>query len=231
MNMIKTVIFDVDGTLVDTVDMHAEAWQRALKEFGKEVEFSAVRKQIGKGGDQLMPVFLSQEELDQFGEELEKRRGEIFKQEYLPKTVAFPQVRELVERIQRDGKQVVLASSAKQEELDHFKKVTNIADLLEGETSADDAEKSKPEPDIFLAAMKEGGNPEPTEAIVVGDTPYDAIAAAKANLKTIGLLCGGFPEQSLKDAGCLAIYNDPADLLARYEESPIVKDVSGGADA
>ncbi|HSL55106.1 MAG TPA: HAD family hydrolase [Pyrinomonadaceae bacterium] len=221
--MIKTVIFDVDGTLVDTVDMHAEAWQRALKEYGKHVEFSAVRAQIGKGGDQLMPVFLSREELDEFGEELEKRRGEIFKQEYLPKTKAFPQVRQLLERIQRDGKQVVLASSAKQDELDHFKKVTNIADLLEGETSADDAEKSKPEPDIFLAAIEEAGNPEPWEAIVVGDTPYDAIAGAKANLRTIGVLCGGFPEQSLKDAGCVAIYKDPADLLARYEESPIVK--------
>jgi len=227
--MIKTVIFDVDGTLVDTVDMHAEAWQRALEEYGKQIEFSAVRAQIGKGGDQLLPVFLSREELDQFGEELEKRRGEIFKQEYLPKTNAFPRVRELVERIQRDGKRVVLASSAKQDELDHFKKVTNIADLLEGETSADDAEKSKPEPDIFLAAMNEGGNPEPREAIVVGDTPYDAIAAAKAKLKSIGLLCGGFAEQSLKDAGCVAIYKDPADLLARYEESPIVKDVKEAA--
>lgn len=225
--MIKVVIFDVDGTLVDTVDMHAEAWQRALKEFGKEVPFSAVRAQIGKGGDQLLPVFLSREELDQFGEDLEKRRGEIFKQEYLPKTTAFPQVRELVERIQRDRKRVVLASSAKQEELDHFKKVTNIADLLEGETSADDAEKSKPEPDIFLAALNEAGNPEPREAIVVGDTPYDAIAAAKANLKTIGLLCGGFPEQSLKDASCVAIYKDPADLLARYEQSPIVRGGDG----
>ena len=224
--MIKTVIFDVDGTLVDTVDMHAEAWQRALEEYGKEVEFSAVRAQIGKGGDQLLPVFLSREELDQFGEELEKRRGEIFKQEYLPKTNAFPQVRELVERIQRDGMRVVLASSAKQDELDHFKKVTNIADLLEGETSADDAEKAKPEPDIFLAAMNEGGNRDPSEAIVIGDTPYDAIAAAKAKLKTIGLLCGGFPEQSLKDAGCVAIYKDPADLLARYEESPIIKDAN-----
>ena len=157
-------------------------------------------------------------------EELEKRRGEIFKKDYLPKANAFPRVRELVERIQRDGKRVVLASSAKQEELEHFKEVTNIADLLEGETSADDAEKSKPEPDIFLAALTEAGDPKPTEAIVVGDTPYDAIAAAKANLKTIGLLCGGFPEQSLNEAGCVAIYKDPSDLLARYEESPIVKD-------
>jgi phosphoglycolate phosphatase-like HAD superfamily hydrolase len=139
-------------------------------------------------------------------------------------------VRDLFERLQQDGKRVVLASSAKQDELNHFKKVTNIADLLEGETSADDAEKSKPEPDIFLAAIKEGGNPDPKEAIVVGDTPYDATAAAKANLKTIGLLCGGFPEQGLKDAGCVAIYKDPADLLARYEESPIVKDVNEAAD-
>lgn len=221
--MIKTVIFDVDGTLVDTVDMHAEAWQRALQEFGKEVEFSAVRAQIGKGGDQLMPVFLSREEINQFGEELEKRRTEIFKRDYLQKTIAFPQVRDLIERIQQDGKRVVLASSAKQNELDHFKKVTKIGDLLAGETSADDTEKSKPEPDIFLAALREGGNPEPGEAIVVGDTPYDAIAAAKANLKTIGVLCGGFSEQSLKQAGCIAIFKDPADLLARYEESPLVR--------
>ena len=221
--MIKLVIFDVDGTLVDTVDMHAEAWQRALKEFGKDVDFATVRSQIGKGGDQLMPVFLSREELDQFGEQLEKRRGEMFKDEYLQKTKAFPQVRELVERIQRDGKRVVLASSAKRDELEHYKQVTHIGDLLEGETSADDAEKSKPEPDIFLAALKEGGNPSAREAIVVGDTPYDATAAARANLKTIGFLSGGFPEQSLTDAGCVAIYKDPADLLARYEESPIVK--------
>ena len=227
--MIKTVIFDVDGTLVDTVDMHAEAWQRALKEYGKEVEFSAVRAQIGKGGDQLMPVFLSEEEIDQFGEEIEKRRGEIFKRDYLQKTKAFPRVRDLVERIQQDGKRVVLASSAKEDELAHFKKVTNIEDLLAGATSADDAEQSKPEPDIFLAALREGGNEDPSEAIVVGDTPYDAIAAAKANLKTIGLLCGGFPEQSLTEVGCIAIFKDPADLLARYEESPIVRHYSAGS--
>lgn len=217
------MIFDVDGTLVDTVDMHAEAWQRALQQYGKQVEFSAVRAQIGKGADQLMPVFLSQEEINQFGEEIDERRGEIFKREYLQKTNAFPRVRDLVQRIQEDGKRVVLASSAKRDELDHFKKVTKIADLLSGATSADDAEKSKPEPDIFLAAMREAGNPEPGETIVVGDTPYDAIAAAKANLRTIGLLCGGFPEDSLKQAGCIAIFKDPADLLARYEESPIAR--------
>jgi len=219
--MIEAVIFDVDGTLVDTVDMHAEAWQRAFKEFGKDLEFQAVREQIGKGGDQLMPEFLTKEEMNDFSEKLEKRRTEIFDNEYLPKTKPFPKVRELVERIKKDGKKIVLASSATDEEVEFFKKVMNIADLLEAETTSDDAEESKPEPDIFEAALKKIGNPDASKCVVVGDTPYDAIAAGKINLPTIGVLSGGFPEQSLMDAGCIEIYRDPADLLARYDESAI----------
>ena len=219
--MIEAVIFDVDGTLVDTVDMHAEAWQRAFKEFGKDLEFQAVREQIGKGGDQLMPEFLTKEEMNDFSEKLEKRRTEIFDNEYLPKTKPFPKVRELVERIKKDGKKIVLASSATDEEVEFFKKVMNIADLLEAETTSDDAEESKPEPDIFEAALKKIGNPDASKCVVVGDTPYDAIAAGKINLPTIGVLSGGFPEQSLTDAGCIEIYRDPADLLARYDESAI----------
>src|SRR4028119_302835 len=120
---IEAVIFDVDGTLVDTVDMHAEAWQRAFREFGKELEFQAVREQIGKGGDQLMPEFLSEKELEEFGKKLEKRRTEIFDNEYLPKTKPFPKVRELVERVKKDGKKIVLASSATEKELKFFKEV------------------------------------------------------------------------------------------------------------
>jgi HAD superfamily hydrolase (TIGR01509 family) len=219
--MIEAVIFDVDGTLVDTVDMHAEAWQRAFKEFGKDLEFQAVREQIGKGGDQLMPEFLSEKELKDFGEKLEKRRTEIFDNEYLPETKPFPKVRELVERIKKDGKKVVLASSATGKEVEFFKKLMNIADLLEAETTSDDAESSKPEPDIFEAALKKIGNPDADNCIVVGDTPYDAIAAAKINLRTIGVLSGGFPERVLRDAGCIEIYRDPANLLLRYEESAI----------
>jgi HAD superfamily hydrolase (TIGR01549 family) len=219
--MIKAVIFDIDGTLVDSVDLHARAWQEAFRHFGKEIPYERVRHQIGKGGDQLMPVFFSEDELDEFGEEMEKYRGELYKREYLPKVRAFPRVRELFQKIKEDGLCLALASSAKGDELKTYKKIADIEDLVEEETSSDDADKSKPHPDIFEAALERLGDAEPAEAIVVGDTPYDAEAAGKLNLRTIGVLCGGFPEAELRAAGCVQIFQGPADLLARYEESLI----------
>jgi HAD superfamily hydrolase (TIGR01549 family) len=219
--MIKAVIFDIDGTLVDSVDLHARAWQEAFRRFGKEIPYERVRHQIGKGGDQLMPVFFSEDELDQFGEEMEKYRGELFKREYLSKVRAFPRVRELFQKIEEDGLRLALASSAKGDELKTYKKIADIEDLVEEETSSDDADKSKPHPDIFEAALERLGDVEPAEAIVVGDTPYDAEAAGKLNLRTIGVLCGGFPEGELRAAGCVQIFQGPADLLERYEESLI----------
>jgi HAD superfamily hydrolase (TIGR01549 family) len=221
--MLKAIIFDIDGTLVDSVDLHARAWQEAFRHFGREVEFEQVRHQIGKGGDQLMPVFFSAEELERFGEEMEKFRGDLYKREYISRVRAFPQVRELFERISRDGKRIALASSAKKDELKVYKELARITDLVEEETSADDAEKSKPHPDIFEAALAALGDVQPDEAIVIGDTPYDATAAGKAGLRTIGVLCGGFPEAELRTAGCTDIYRDPADLLARYDASPLAR--------
>ncbi len=221
--MIEAVIFDVDGTLVDSVDLHARAWQEAFARFGKRIPFEDVRSQIGKGGDQLMPVFFTRAELDDFGEEMESFRGDLYKREYLPRVRAFPQVRELFERVRAEGKRIALASSAKEEELGEYKKIANVADLVEEETSADDAEKSKPHPDIFEAALALLGDPVPGRVIVVGDTPYDAEAARKAGLRTIGLLAGGFPEQDLRVAGCVEIYRDAADLLARYEDSLVAR--------
>ena len=229
---VKAVIFDVDGTLVDTVDMHADAWQRALREFGKEVPFEEVREQIGKGADKLMPVFVGEAELEEIGERLEKRRGEIYKSEHLERTRAFPKVRELMERIIRDGLQVALASSAVEDELGHYKKVTGITDLIDAATSADDAEDSKPEPDIFAAAVKRLKEVRAEECVVVGDTPYDAIAAGKIGIRTIGVLSGGFPEGWLRDEGAVEIYKDVAELLENYERSLIgrgaVRKASGG---
>ena len=219
--MIKAVIFDIDGTLVDSVDLHAQAWKEAFKHFGKDIPYQQVRHQIGKGADQLLPVFFSKEELEECGEELEEYRSKIFKRDYLPRVRAFPMVRELFQKIKADGLRIALASSAKEEELEVYKKIAHIEDLVEEETSADDAERSKPHPDIFEAALKQLGDVSADEAVVIGDTPYDAEAAGKLRLRTIGVRCGGFPEEELLAAGAIAIYDDPADLLARYEETII----------
>jgi HAD superfamily hydrolase (TIGR01509 family) len=180
-----------------------------------------VRRQIGKGSDQLLPVFFSKQQLAEFGEELDKYRSDLFKKDYLPHVKGFPKVRELFERLKKDQKQIALASSAKPDELEAYKKAAGIEDLIESETSSGDAEKSKPHPDIFQAALEHLRGVAPDEIIVVGDTPYDAEAAAKAKLRTIGLLGGGWEEKELRRAGCVAIYRDPADLLARYDESPL----------
>ena len=221
--MSKAVIFDIDGTLVDSVDLHAAAWAATFAKYGKQIAVNDIRRQIGKGSDQLLPVFFSQTELQEFGEAMEKERGELFKRDYLPRVTAFPKTRELFERIRQEGTQIALASSAKAEEVATYKQLARIEDLLAGETSAEDVEKSKPHPDIFAAALKEVGNPPVEDVIVVGDTPYDAEAAGKLNLRTIGVLCGGWTEEELRQAGCVAIYRDPADLLARYEESLLAK--------
>ena len=215
--MLQAVIFDVDGTIVDSVDLHAEAWRVAFEKFGKNFPFHEIRRQIGKGSDQLLPVFLSRRELDQIGKDLDKYRSEIFKRDYLPRVRAFAKVRELFQRIKKDGKQVVLASSAKADELDVYKKIARVDDLIESETSSDDADRSKPYPDIFRAALARLTGVTPDNAIVIGDTPYDAQAASKANLKTIGLLCGGWTEEELRRAGCVATYRDAEDLLLQYD--------------
>ncbi|HYE72110.1 MAG TPA: HAD family hydrolase [Blastocatellia bacterium] len=220
--MIKGVIFDIDGTLVDSVDLHAQAWQEAFRHFGHEISFQDIRRQIGKGGDQLMPVFLSEDELKSFGKDLEEFRGELFKKNYLPQVKAFPRVRELFERILSDNRKIVLASSAKGDELAAYKRIAQIEDLINDETSSDDVARSKPHPDIFQEALeKVGRDVSHDEVIVIGDTPYDAQAAGKLEISTIGVLCGGFPEIELRGAGCIAIFRDPADLLERYEQTPL----------
>lgn len=219
--MIRAAIFDIDGTLIDSVDLHAKAWQEALRQFGYEFAFEEVRHQIGKGGDQLMPALLPEGVVERRGEEIEEYRSALFKREYLSRVRAFPGVRDLFERIKAEGKKIALASSAKKDELAVYKEIADIDGLSDVETSSDDADKSKPHPDIFEATMEKLGPIRPEEVIVIGDTPYDAEAASKAGLRAIGMLCGGFPERELLEAGCIAIYRDPAALLSAYGESPL----------
>ena len=218
--MPQAIIFDIDGTLVDSVDFHAESWARTFKHFGFDISKDEARFQIGKGGDQLVPHLVGEAAANEHGEEMAAWRADLFKREYLPKVRAFPDVPELFRHIRAQGQRIALASSAKGDELQVYKKIAGIADLVDEETSSDDAERSKPHPDIFTAALERLGLP-PDQVVVVGDTHYDAEAASKAGMGTIGMLCGGFPEDVLRDAGCVAIYRDPAALLAGYATSPL----------
>lgn len=212
------VIFDVDGTLVDTVDFHAEAWRKAFAAFGLDIGFADIRGQIGKGGDKLLPMFLSPERLDRQGEAIEAMRSEVFQRDYLPKVRGFPEVRELFDTLIERGTVVALGSSAKGEELEAYKSAAGIEGLNLIEVSSDDAEKSKPHPDIFEVALQKTGT-APARTLVVGDTPYDAEAAGKAGIRAIGVLCGGFSEALLRSAGAIEIYGGPADILRAIKDA------------
>lgn len=214
--MPKAAIFDLDGTLLDSVDLHAIAWHEAMVKFGHDVSFEQARSQIGKGGDKLIPVFLSKDEQRDHGEELDKWRGERFKANYLPLVRPLSAVPDLLRRVRDAGFRIAIASSAKREELDKYLSIARIAELVDATTSSEEADESKPAPDVFEIALKKL-KVASAEAVAIGDTPYDAIAAGKAGVATIGVLCGGFTENSLRQAGCVEVYPGPAALFANFD--------------
>ena len=211
-------IFDIDGTLVDSNELHVDAWDRAFRHFGKQFSRDALSAQIGKGSDQYLPEFLTPEEIKRFGKELDQYRSQLFRKEYLPRVRPFPKVRELFQRIHDDDRRIMLASSGKEEDTKYYiEDLLKVGDLIEGYTCADDADRSKPAPDIFRAALDKLGEMLPSDAITIGDTRFDIEAAAKAGMATIGLLCGGTAENVLRDTGAIAIFRDPADMFANYD--------------
>jgi phosphoglycolate phosphatase-like HAD superfamily hydrolase len=220
--MSKAAIFDLDGTLIDSVDLHALAWHEAMVKFGHDVSFEQARSQIGKGGDQLIPVFLSASEQRDHGEEMEDWRGNRFKTAHLPLVRPFSAVPDLLRRVRDAGLRVAIASSAKKDALPKYLDIAGITELVDVTTSSDDVEQSKPAPDIFETALGKLGI-QGRDAVAIGDTPYDAIAAGKAGIATIGVLCGGFTEETLRQAGCAEIYPGPAALFACFESSLLAR--------
>jgi HAD superfamily hydrolase (TIGR01549 family) len=193
-----------------------------MVEFGHDVSFEQARSQIGKGGDKLIPVFLSADEQRDHGKELEEWRGNRFKKTYLPLVRPFSAVPDLLRRGRDAGLRIAIASSAKKDELDKYLDIAGITDLVDLATASDDAEESKPAPDIFEIVLKKL-NIEGIDAVAIGDTPYDATAARKTKIATIGVLCGGFTESSLRQAGCVEIYPGPAALFARFADSLLAR--------
>jgi HAD superfamily hydrolase (TIGR01549 family) len=216
--LIKAVIFDIDGTLIDSVDAHAESWVKTFEKFGKEVPSEEARKLIGMGSDQFLCDYFSQEEVEKKKEEIDEYRSKLFMKEYMPEIKPFPKVRELFLKLKEDGVKIVLASSATKEEVEKYEEVANIKDLVEKKTSSDDAKESKPEPDIFLAAYKKLSNINKKDIVVIGDTPYDAIAANKAKLKIIGVLTGGWSKRKLVQAGCKEVFKDIKAIFEKHYE-------------
>lgn len=216
--MIEAFIFDVDGTLIDSVGAHAESWVKTFEQYGKKIEVNKAKKLIGMGGDQFLPDYFSKKELAENEDEIEKYRSDLFKKVFMPRVESFPKVRELFQKIRAEGKQIVLASSAKKDEVEAYKKIADIEDLIDEETSTDDAEESKPEPDILKAVLRKIKNVEKKNVVTIGDTPYDAITAKKAGLTNIVGVCnGGWSREELLKAGCLKVYENVAEIYENYE--------------
>ncbi len=219
--MIKGVIFDIDGTLVDSNDAHAQSWVDTFAEAGYDVPFDVVRPLIGMGGDKLLPKTIGKSRDSEEGKKLVKRRSEIFRERYLPHLRPLKGARDLVLRVRSDGLKAVVATSAKEEELKGLLKAAQVDDLMEEEATASDADRSKPDPDIVHAAIEQSGVSS-EYLVMIGDTPYDIEAASKAHVRTIAFRSGGWKDDALK--GAVEIYNGPDDLLAHYESSIIGKE-------
>jgi HAD superfamily hydrolase (TIGR01509 family) len=218
MNRLTAVLFDVDGTLVDSNDGHAHAWVLAFAEHRVEVDFGEVRRRIGMGGDKLMPEVSGIAEDSPQGSAIAARRKQIFRDRFLPTLRAFPDAGPLVAAIKARGLTVVAASSAKREELEPLLDIAGATALMDETTSSDDAESSKPDPDIVHAAL-DRARARASDALMIGDTPYDVVAARRAGVAVIAFRCGGWADADLD--GAIAIYDGPWDLLARLDDSPL----------
>jgi HAD superfamily hydrolase (TIGR01509 family) len=219
---LKAVLFDIDGTLVDSNDAHAAAWIRAFEEHGITVDPALVRRCIGMGGDKLMPEVSGIREDSPRGAAIATRRGEIFQRDFLPQLQAFAGARDLVLAIKDRGYAVIAASSASRKDLKALLAVARADDLMDDSTSSDDAEDSKPDPDIVHAALTKAKAP-PSSAVMIGDTPYDIDAARRAGVRTIAFRCGGWPDSGLQ--GAIAIYDGPLDLYNYLDTSPLADGV------
>jgi len=216
---LRGVLLDVDGTLLDSNGAHASSWADVLVDAGYNISPDHVRPLVGMGGDKVVPILTGFDHESPRGKELSERKKTLFERKYLPHLKPTPGTRELLQQMLAEGLVLIIATSAGGDELKGLLRRAGVDDLIHGATSSGDVESSKPDPDVIGAALKKGGLAA-DEAVMIGDTPYDIAAAAKAGLPTIALRCGGWWDD-LALGGAVAIYNDPADLLKQYEESPL----------
>lgn len=228
MARIQAVLLDVDGTLLDSNDAHAHAWLDALRGHGKDVPFDLVRSKIGMGGDKLLKEVAGIDDQSVAGKLLVERRAAVLRAHYLPDLGPTPGARALVQRLLSRRLRCLVVTSASRDELADLLRQAAVADLLPDAITADDADASKPDPDLVRAALERLGL-GPREVVMLGDTPYDILAARRAGVSTIAFRSGGCKDRDLE--GAIAIYDDPADLVSRLEQSALALGVDDAMPA
>jgi phosphoglycolate phosphatase-like HAD superfamily hydrolase len=216
---LRTVLLDIDGTLIDSNDAHARAWVDSLREHGYVIRFEEVRPLIGMGGDKVLPQLTGLDPESGEAERMGATRSELFLDRELPTLRPTRGARALLEHLLAQGHELVVATSAKTDEVRALLEQAGVSDLIRLASSADDADRSKPDPDIVQAALRLSGS-QAAHSALIGDTPYDVEAAARARVPAIALRCGGWWDDEAF-AQATAIYDDPADLLAHFEASPL----------
>jgi HAD superfamily hydrolase (TIGR01509 family) len=217
--MPRTAILDVDGTLVDTNYQHAIAWFRAFRRHFLTLQIWRIHRHIGMGGDQLVAALVGDEIESRLGDSIREAEGEHYKQ-LIGEVQPMEGSRRLIEDLKDAGNAVVLASSAKEWEVDHYLELLDAKELVDDWTTSDDVEKTKPEPDLVHAALdKVGGTAE--DALLIGDTVWDVEAAHRAGVDTLAVRTGGFSEAELTDAGAREVFTSVEELRQSLLETPL----------
>jgi len=215
--VLPAAILDIDGTLVDTNYHHAVAWYRAFRQHGIVLPVWRVHRHIGMGGDQVVAALAGQTTEEEQGDDIRAAEQELYGT-LIEEVQPFEGARELIAELKDRGHRVVLASSAKKEEVEHYLDLLDASDLADGWTTAADVEATKPAPDLVRAAVEQAGG---GDAVMIGDTTWDCEAAGRAGVPAIAVLTGGFAEQELVDAGAVAVFESIADLRGRLGETPL----------
>jgi HAD superfamily hydrolase (TIGR01509 family) len=213
----RAAILDVDGTLVDTNYHHAIAWYRAFRQHGKLVPVWRIHRHVGMGGDQLVAALAGEEWDEEHGDDAREAEKALY-QALIDEVEPLEGARGLIEDLKERGHSVVLASSAKENEVDHYLDLLDARDLADGWTTSADVEATKPEPDLVRAAVEKAGG---GDAVMVGDSIWDVEAAARAGLETVAVLTGGFSEAELRDAGAGWVFESIDALRAGLDETPL----------
>jgi len=215
----STAILDIDGTLVDTNYHHAIAWYRAFRQHDEILPIWRIHRHIGMGGDQLVAALTDGATEEEKGDDIRTAEKALYTA-LIEEVEPLAGARDLIARLRGDGKTVVLASSAKPDEVEHYLEQLDARELADGWTTSGDVEQTKPQPDLVHAALEKAGT-DAGDAVMLGDTPWDCKAAEAAGVPTIALITGGFSEDELRDGGAIAVFRSIPDLLDRLGETPL----------